>query len=364
MLPQAVKSLFICKNGSVTDFVTERKDLMTKQQFIDIIKEDLQGFLEEKYALAKVKVEECVTLNNGRYTGLIVSMPDSDVAPVLNLDSAYEEFKDLFIIDALNETSLLVEQMLAAEPPIKDAEFLSDFDKTKKHLYVTPVSKFADTTEIPVITRGDMKFVVKADLGKTEDGQFSMMIKNTQLKQWGISEEELFKTAIHNLSQIKPPKLMSMKKAMESVDPEIETGVVGNTMYILTCTDRLNGAALLLNENVMESVVKEFDNRNLFILPSSIHELILIPVTDEITETKDTVLDFTEMVKAANREVVPRTEILSDEVYHYDSKSHVLRRAEEYIESLVEKQTKKPEEEKSEVEKTAEKVFDMKKDLM
>ena len=49
-----------------------------------------------------------------------------------------------------------------------------------------------------------------------------------------------------------------------------------------------------------------------YILPSSCHEVILVPDTLEVKAK-----DLCEMVKEANRTVVEDKDILSDNVYHY-----------------------------------------------
>lgn len=64
---------------------------------------------------------------------------------------------------------------------------------------------------------------------------------------------------------------------------------------------------------------------NFFILPSSIHELLFLKDTGDITRQ-----ELTSMVRSVNAAEVSPAEQLSDNVYHYDGKDRVFELAEKY----------------------------------
>ena len=72
----------------------------------------------------------------------------------------------------------------------------------------------------------------------------------------------------------------------------------------------------MLFPKVFQIIAKKYDS-DLIIIPSSVHELIVIPVTE-----KDAVNDPNDMVKSVNEEYVPLHEILSDHVYYYIRKNN------------------------------------------
>ena len=83
-------------------------------------------------------------------------------------------------------------------------------------------------------------------------------------------------------------------------------------MYVLSNSTRLYGAGAILYDDIL----KEFADKkqsNLFILPSSVHEVIIIPDKDHITKTK-----LQGMVKEVNETQVAEQEVLSDSVYYFD----------------------------------------------
>ena len=83
-------------------------------------------------------------------------------------------------------------------------------------------------------------------------------------------------------------------------------------MYIMTNRQEVNGASVLLYDDVLQTFALK-KKTDFYILPSSIHEVILVP-SDRIDNPSDL---FT-MVEDANRTVVALGDILSDSVYYYN----------------------------------------------
>lgn len=81
---------------------------------------------------------------------------------------------------------------------------------------------------------------------------------------------------------------------------------------ILSNKNYLNGAALILCDEVMDKVVEHYKVNVLYILPSSIHEVIIIPDSDSVD-----VEYLKNMVYEINRSTVAPEERLSDHVYKY-----------------------------------------------
>ena len=71
------------------------------------------------------------------------------------------------------------------------------------------------------------------------------------------------------------------------------------------------GAAALFYPDVKDKAA-ELLGSDYYILPSSVHEVILVPDSAGINAT-----ELCDMVKQANRTVVEEHDILSDNVYHY-----------------------------------------------
>ena len=87
---------------------------------------------------------------------------------------------------------------------------------------------------------------------------------------------------------------------------------VPSDMYILTNETKLNGAACILYENVLYDFAQKL-GEDLYILPSSVHEVILLPKLSVFE--KD---ELVNMVREVNTEGVAAEEVLSDHVYEYN----------------------------------------------
>ena len=89
-------------------------------------------------------------------------------------------------------------------------------------------------------------------------------------------------------------------------------------MYVLSNKSRVNGAACILYKDLLKDFSIEMD-KNLYILPSSTHEVILLPSdgTQESAHLKA-------MVQEVNRTQVDEEEVLSDSVYYYDREKDVI----------------------------------------
>lgn len=82
-------------------------------------------------------------------------------------------------------------------------------------------------------------------------------------------------------------------------------------MYVLTNQYKLNGAASMFYPDVLKDFAAE-QGTDLIILPSSIHEVILIPMEEGMKPD-----DFKHMIREVNSEEVEASEILSDHAYVY-----------------------------------------------
>ena len=83
-------------------------------------------------------------------------------------------------------------------------------------------------------------------------------------------------------------------------------------MYVATNSKKLNGACVMIYDGLLRDFARKV-GRSFYIIPSSIHEVILIP------DTLDMDIRYMKaMVKEVNGTEVALEEVLSDNVYRYD----------------------------------------------
>ena len=183
---------------------------------------------------------------------------------------------------------------------------------------------------IPHIQFLDLAIIFHCLVRNDNDGIGTIRITNEHLCKWNVELHELERLAMENTMRYFPLSLRSMDEVIKemlytelyetSCDdlPEDllehlfnqENYSNNHNMYILSNQKGINGAACLLYQNAIKDFAHQI-NSNLYILPSSIHEIILIP--DEVNIEKEA---LKEMVKEVNCTQVAPEEILSDLVYY------------------------------------------------
>ena len=213
-----------------------------------------------------------------------------------------------------------------------DVSKLTDFDQVKDHIICKLVNAemnkdyLADKPFTPV---EDLAVIYAIDLGGNESGHMTAPITNKLLESYGITEQELHDIAIHNLaeSQIEFKTMrdvlvdMMFPEGIQEGDPRafmLPPEEENPSMYVLSNADKLNGAAAILDSKTMEDISEKLGG-DFIVLPSSIHEVIVLPVNEDMDRQT-----LEAMVQDVNAGQVAPEERLSDHVYMYDSQAKEL----------------------------------------
>ena len=131
---------------------------------------------------------------------------------------------------------------------------------------------------------------------------------------------ELLLAARENTPRLFPVHMIDMDEMIAQAGIPISLDESAIPMYIMTNEQEVNGASVLLYDNVLESFALE-KKTDFYILPSSIHEVIIL-LDNEYAKAPE---ELARMVRETNRIVVDREEILSDHVYYYDREKDEIR---------------------------------------
>ena len=151
-------------------------------------------------------------------------------------------------------------------------------------------------------------------------GISTALVTNQELQVWGISMNELLLAARENTPRLFPVHMIDMDEMIAQAGIPISLDESAIPMYIMTNEQEVNGASVLLYDNVLESFALE-KKTDFYILPSSIHEVIIL-LDNEYAKAPE---ELARMVRETNRIVVDREEILSDHVYYYDREKDEIR---------------------------------------
>lgn len=134
----------------------------------------------------------------------------------------------------------------------------------------------------------------------------------------GFSLDELHTLAMENTPKYFPPimrNLTDIAMGMNSSKNVFENShgeEMNKDLYVLTNDETVFGATTLFYPE-MKELLGEMLGGNFYVLPSSLHELILVP--EDFGIGLD---ELKYMVRNANETVVDPVDKLSDEVFHFD----------------------------------------------
>lgn len=144
-----------------------------------------------------------------------------------------------------------------------------------------------------------------------DGSQGNIEVTRALFKEWGIDQETLERQAAENMKK-QEYRLYSMEEMLGGFMPtESDAGTEKVSLQILTNREGIFGAAILGNQELLKEVIGDKIG-DFYLLPSSVHELIVCPV-----ESWMDVERLKEVVKEVNQNVVGETDYLSDSIYVY-----------------------------------------------
>lgn len=319
---------------------------MEYQNFLESLKQVVEKKLGNEYQVQRNQVLK----NNGIELEALVILKEGEyVTPNIYMEYYYDRYKDGESLDEIGDEVLnFYEEMVRKALPEKK-NYL-DLKKYRNAIYyrVVHYEKNKKLLEkIPHIRYLDLAITFYCKVGEDGNGLQSFCITYDILKQWDMEEDELYQVAKENTPYMFPPRVCTMKSFIDDLVQEEEQNNFwkdssefipitnkqcydyyvkqimeeidwGEQMYIITNRCGVNGAATLLYPELLHTFSEKCKN-DLFVLPSSIHEIIVIP---KMGFEKN---DLIKMVKEVNENQVAEDEILSDCVYEYNRE---LRRLE------------------------------------
>ncbi len=286
---------------------------MSEDKFLEEIKELL---CERLGSGVHIKTQRVRKNNNVVYLGLIIHQEGSNIAPTLYVNSLYEEYRMGADMEYLVERVVESYHQGAVKKDIT-MDFFLDFEKVKDRIAYRLINAKMNKElleDIPHIIYLDWAICFYYAFHDEAIGDGMILIHNSHMDMWNTNHEELMKLAGVNTPRMFSPMLMSMGDLLKSMKME----QVASNLYILTNEQKCQGAVTLLYPGMLRKAA-ELLGGDFFVLPSSIHEVLLLK-KQEYDDT-DILLD---MIHEANSNHVMEEEILSNHLYYYDAKQEKL----------------------------------------
>ncbi|MBQ8188339.1 MAG: hypothetical protein IJZ44_01005 [Lachnospiraceae bacterium] len=276
---------------------------------------------------AKMDFHKTIKNNGVTYQALAIMEKEQNVSPNIRLDHYYASFCEGMCIEEIGKQILEIYEG-EKKKQIDITAFL-DFSRAKEHIMFRLVHYKRNKKRLehmPHIRYLDLAltFYFEMDWLPQNHGQASVQIENEHLKLWGIDEGILYDLALHNTMTHFPALHKPMCEVIlqmiagegvaltddETYEFQKENGDI--PMYVLTNEKSYFGAACLYYPGVLKQLADCMES-DLIVLPSSVHEVILLPTAEE-----DDYQKINEMIRDINMHQVAEEEVLSDHLYYYD----------------------------------------------
>lgn len=290
---------------------------MEYKEFVEYIKMNA-GYIAGEGG--NITINHVIKNNGCEMDGLVIMEKGKDIAPTIYLDSFYELYTNgENIKNIIRQIEVIYEQN--KNNVTFDVNILKHFDTIKDKIVYKVVNYRSNEKlleQVPHKRILDLAVVFYCLLDNEYGRSATALIYNNNLKNWNVTIDDVYKAALKNTPDLLHSKISSMAAPFEKCGVNVDgeevdlKDYVPSDMYVLTNESKLNGAACILYENVLYDFAQKL-GADLYILPSSVHEVILLPKLSMFE--KD---ELVNMVKEVNTEGVAADEVLSDHVYEYN----------------------------------------------
>lgn len=285
---------------------------MSENEFLLKVKSILQGKLGNQI---QIKLQEVRKNNNVQHCGLIIQKPDSNIAPTIYMGAFYEMYQKGENMDSIVDRILQVYYQGEVKKPI-DMDFFKDFEQVKDRIVYRVINAERNKEllkEIPHILFLDLAICFYYAFWNEELGDGMILVYNSHMKMWKTNHQELMKYAQENTKKLYPALFISLDAVIRENGSLIREELPEPVSFcVLTNKQKHQGATCILYPGVLENIADKFKS-SFYLLPSSIHEVILIK--DAGQEDNEF---LHELIADANETQLTEDEILSDYPYYYN----------------------------------------------
>ena len=253
---------------------------MSLQEFINMVVERLKDDLGEMYQIDKNETVE----NNGipKYGVRVRKRGQEELTATFYLGEDYTRFQSAEDFEAcIRALKKRIKETMDHVEDNKLRTIVPDWARIQSYIFPMVINTEKNREFLrKVIHRPflDMTVMFRAIMGEIEEGWVYVDLDEDLLEMWNVTRQELEELSYANLER-EGGRLYScgelkegtLNRRIEEISPG--TALQQNCMYILTNEEQMYGAAQILNRQLLRIIAGE---RNLYLLPCSVHELIVL----------------------------------------------------------------------------------------
>ncbi|WP_051524512.1 DUF5688 family protein [Pseudobutyrivibrio sp. MD2005] len=320
--------------------------MVNYEEFKENFKEDVTRKLAKKgIENVEITIQPNEKLNQS-YDALTVRPDGSTLGVSLNFTKIAEEYENRGNYDSLVDAVAKRIENGLENAPFVDSKALTDYEQMKDKLTIELVGAEKNASLLEKIPHKDMEnmaIVYRFVMGSDDSGVQTILVTNNMLEAMNITPEQLHNDAMANAPEVRPAEIKIMRDTLaEMLGPDadmmlqfIPADGPESQIYVATVEDKVHGVGVIAYPNFLEDVADKLDG-DFYVLPSSIHEVIIVPDRGEMDASV-----LMDMVKQVNSTEVLPEDVLSYSVYHFDSQDNVFELAEKFDARSAEREAAK-----------------------
>lgn len=283
--------------------------------FVEFMREKVQMCLGDNVI---VESQEVLKGNGVKLQALQIREETASLSPVIYLEGLYEDYKEgKPVADCVKDVcDIYTNNQLIEQEADALVDGIKSWETSKKDVYPILISYEGNEQLLRKLIHRpylDLALCYALCLEDEKHGRMTVRVSHGLLSVWGISTEELHTQAFENMKSggyqlTKISQVLVELGVIDEADARLDEG----GFSILTNRKKQYGAAGILNTDLLARFA-DMVKSNLFLLPSSIHEVIVVPDNGCVT-----LEEYTEMVRDVNATMLRKEERLADHPYYYD----------------------------------------------
>lgn len=308
------------------------------RMFADEIASGIMKYFPEERQM-QCRVVETTKNNNVSRVGITFREAGDNIGPVIYMEPYREAAIDgRPMSEIMGEIADIVSRSRDKTDLIGSLDY-GDYESIREYLSVTLINGRDNRqmlSHMPHRQMEDLTLILELKFPMKE-GIGSVKVSHELAEHWAVDTDALFSQAQANALEMEPPCLQRLEETMlslalgsdaaenllEQENPAPEE--VPSQLYVLSNVSRNKGAAVISYPGILEKA-DQLLPQGFYILPSSVHELLIVPKNPEISPK-----ELGEMVRAINRSEVAKEDQLSDRVYEYDRVTKAIRQVPESV---------------------------------
>lgn len=297
------------------------------KDFSKLMFETMEAMITDlNYGIEKLEKAESTKANIGKVEGIIARFTDGgNASPTIYPASFYDDYKRGMSVELIATRAIDALKDGHKKTATFDLTSISP-ENASVHLYMVILNKELNKDLIakcPYIEVEDLVAVPRWRVAQDNGEVASILVTHDIQKQLlHMTDEEVCEIArARTISEGFSVKGMT-ETMLELIGDDLpeefleEMLPAEEMMYVVVNESKINGATALLDKSTMKAVQEKIGEDNFFVIPSSIHEILIVPES-KVSDPAD----LKSMCESVNATEVSIQDRLGDNIYRYDGKS-------------------------------------------